>query len=165
MTKKFRKLAVVESKVYDARPSLPRATREVYADYFMINFLGDVQSSLTKSTEQVEKFSQRLLANAAEAFEWSHSVFEYAAEQAVSRAILQRVQLLTENADEYACPSNLSLMVSLRDWLRSEVMSAARYPSRSSSPQHNEMKTSLMAAQAKFLEVVDSKLNWYNLEK
>ena len=157
---KTRRLPKTTSTVFDARPSLPRATQEVKCDRYLGLFIEELESTEKKSRERTEQFATRFLQNPRDAFEWSQGVFEAAADLDVAKGVLFHLNQAKEQSDEYSAPSSFQLLTWVQEDLRSRVMNEARYGSNSSSPQHNEMKRSLLQASAKVLEKVEAWLKY-----
>lgn len=95
---------------------------------------------------QIEKFKQAFSVNPAHAFEWSQVAFTAAAQLQAAQAVRH---WLTN--DENPRPMEERLEAVTREMNRL-VRRAARYPSRSSSPQSNIMEQETGAAFAALLE-------------
>jgi hypothetical protein len=113
--------------------------------------------------EHLDKWSERFAKDPVDAFSWSKEIFEAAARKRSAEEIVTWINIVKENTDEYAAPSDLKILQMVRRNLFREVMHGAKWPERSTSPQSNEMAACLMAKRAEWLENIDHKFEHRNL--
>jgi hypothetical protein len=137
----------------------------VVADHLLESIKKTALDNLAQAKSVIERFQAKLSENAAYAFEWSRDAFEAAAQQKVAWEVLYYAERASENGDEYTAPSSLRVVQAIRNELEREVLHAARCPSRSTSPQSNEMTLTLASRRAEMLDLINRRLEYRNLPR
>lgn len=143
-----------------ARPTIvapvekPRErTLEVRVDYVFESLLKNAQEDIERCKAACAAWAVKFNSNPAYELAWSQGVFADAARLATATTV--RDILTIANDDPYEGDNRLRRVRHLRDWLRDGVMSKARSPERSTSPQSNEVSLHTMSQQAEWLQKIE----------
>jgi len=110
----------------------------------------------TTSKATLDKFQERFAANPYDALRWGDSVFVNAAQYQLAVEMAEGPLALTDRSPE-------DIVKAIRDTLRRDVLTTARYGvSRSSSQCSNMTDGAMLAAKALFLEKVEELLMFYD---
>jgi len=112
--------------------------------------------SIKRGAVKIEEFKERLDKNPASAFEWSATYFGDAARFDVAHMVKRYLEAAKDKADDYETKSDLEIIKTLRTIFYEEVLRKAKWPSRSTSPQSNDMELHLTSQKAEWLEVFDN---------
>lgn len=117
----------------------------------MSMLLNRANSAMNESDEAIAKFTKELQgSNPAYAFEWAHGPMQTVASGNVARSVHQA---LTQGSNVWR----------LRESLQDKLMSAAKYPSFSTSPTSNLMAQYVSSGVAQWLDIITSAVEY--LEK
>lgn len=107
--------------------------------HFADRLVRNAERDLTAWKEKLEK-------NPAYAFEWSSNAFQAAAELEVGKTVQAwlKMAVTSKRTEE-------RLLKDIMDEVRGCVIRGARWPQHSSSPQSNEMKTTVISVWAELL--------------
>jgi hypothetical protein len=97
--------------------------------------------------KEVENFKKDLDKNAGSALRWSYGLFDLVALSQEAQYVLEAI-----------ARSKTLTIEKIADYLKNEVLSEAKFPSRSTSPTHNLWEESVLSAKAKILDKVLGKL-------
>lgn len=135
-----------------ARVPLTRAERVAMVAE---NLNWDLKNDAERSEKTLAEFAVRVQKDPAGALEWSKGAFEAAASLSSARTIVALIENIKSRGDEYVEVGDLEVIKALRAEFYDAVMRGAKWPSRSTSVQSNEMELELTARRAEWLEKFD----------
>jgi hypothetical protein len=131
-------------------------TPEVKATECLDRMTQECEWDINHSKKHIEEWKLRLDKNPASAFEWSRESFEAAARFEVAHIVKRYVEEGKSIKDDYTTPSDVEIIKTLRTIFYEDVLRRAKWPSRSTSVQSNEMELTLTARKAEWLEKFDN---------
>lgn len=130
-------------------------TRDVKAARRFEYLEDELASTISQSSAEIAKWSERLSSDPASAFEWSTNAFKAAGAHRAATWVKEMVEAGKEPDEYTSAPPVEKIIKAVRDYLYVEVVRKARWPDRSTSAPSNEMSLLINAAMADWLEKID----------